>query len=173
MLQAASWRPLTAAAWSRARGRAGRAPTTSSSITCRRSSPTRTWSPPSSPSAPSSPPRSSSTSRPTCPSALVSHHVNTVTKVNLAYSTRVCFLHNQRGGTRGHPGHERLPGWHQEAQGPTEETQRRWKTLLEDQDKLGQFHWTRCKQPLPSLHSTVSERVNVAECSHKSFFGLW
>ena len=94
-----------------------------------------------------------------------SPRVNTVAKVKLVSSTRVCLLHNQRGGTRGHPGHERLPGWHKEAQGPTEETQRRWKTLLEDQDKLGQFVHTRCKQPLPSLHSTMSERVNVYECS--------
>ena len=66
--------------------------------------------------------------------------VNTVAKVKLAASTRLCLLHDQRGCTRGHPGHERLPGWHQEAQGPTEETQRCWKTLLEDQDMLGQFH---------------------------------
>ena len=137
-----------------------------------RSSQTQTSAKHSSHSAPLSLPRCSLTSRPTCPSALVSHHVNTVAKVKPASSTRLCLLHDQRGCTRGHPGHERLPGWHQEAQGPTEETQRRWKTLLEDQNKLGQFHCTRCKQPLPSLHSTVSERVNFAECSHKSFFGL-
>ena len=95
-----------------------------------RSSQTQTSAKHSSHSAPLSLPRCSLTSRPTCPSALVGHHVNTVAKVKLVFSTRVCFLHNQRGGTRGHPGNERLPGWHKEAQGPTKETQGCWQALL-------------------------------------------
>ena len=65
-----------------------------------------------------------------------SPHVNTVTKVKLASSTRLCLLHDQRGGTRGHPGHERLPGRHQEAQGPAEEAQGRKQTLLNKKIKV-------------------------------------
>ena len=95
-----------------------------------RSSQTRTSAKHSSHSAPLSQPRCSSTSRPTCPSALVRQLIPTTNTFKPNPSNRICLLHNKRGGTRGNPGNERLSGWHQEAQGPTQETQRLQQTLL-------------------------------------------
>ena len=85
-------------------------------------------------SAPSSQPRSSSTSRQTSPSALVSHHK--YSPESNFRSNRICLVHHQRGSPRRHPGHERLPGRHQEAQGPAEEAQGRKQTLLNKKIKV-------------------------------------
>ena len=108
-----------------------------------RSSQTRTSAKHSSHSAPLSQPRCSSTSRPTCPSALVRQHISTKKKNTFKPnpSNRICLLHNKRGGTRGNPGNERLSGWHQEAQGPTEEAQGRKQTLLNKKQGCLSFHW--------------------------------
>ena len=111
----------------------------SSILSLLRSSQTQTSAKHSSHSAPLSPPRCSSTSRPTCPSALVGRPMSTATKrLKPTHPNRICLLHNKRGGTRGNPGDERLSGRHQEAQGPTQETQGRRQTLLiEDKGNTG------------------------------------
>ena len=99
-----------------------------------RSSQTQTSAKHSSLSAPSSQPRSSSTSRQTSPNALVSHHK--YSPESNFRSNRIRLVHHQRSSPRSHPGHERLPGWHQEAQGPTEEAQGRKQTLLNKTPKV-------------------------------------
>ena len=102
----------------------------SSTLSLLRSSQTQTSAKHSSHSAPLSLPRCSSTSRPTCPSALVGQLIVNDKIFTPIPSNRICLLHHQRGSTCGNPGDERLPGWHQEAQGPTEETQGCWKAVL-------------------------------------------
>ena len=103
-------------------------------VSSKRSSQTLTSAKHSSLSAPLSQPRSSSTSRQTSPNALVSHHKYS-SESNFR-SNRIRLVHHQRGSPRSHPGHERLPGWHQEAQGPAEEAQGRKQTLLNKKTRM-------------------------------------
>ena len=107
----------------------------SSILSLLRSSQTQTSAKHSSHSAPLSLPRCSSTSRPTSPSALVGQRIVNNNIFTPTPSNRICLLHHQRGSTCGNPGDERLSGWHQKAQGPTEETQGCQQTLLiEDEE---------------------------------------
>ena len=138
-------------------------------ISPNRSSQTLTSAKHSSLSAPSSQPRSSSTSRQTSPSALVSHHK--YSPESNFISNRICLVHHQRSSPRRHPGHERLPGWHQEAQGPTEEAQGRKQTLLNKKQGCLSFHrmtWKKIQQVdydnipvLPQGTSKSSLKLNM------------
>ena len=113
-------------------------------ISPNRSSQTLTSAKHSSLSAPLSQPRSSSTSRQTSPNALVSHHK--YSPESNFRSNRIRLVHHQRGSPRSHPGHERLPGWHQEAQGPAEEAQGRKQTLLNKKTRMFVISWNDMKE---------------------------